>query len=246
MLRNAWATEVLLNAPRTLGDDLVTFANLWTPVPGYYAVFNSISALSHVVMAKPPHRHARLLSWAATTAASPRSPFPPPWTASVGGCPSAWIYNNLGPDPLNEKISNLVTPRVANAPSPLAMGLRTTRGNQITEHRAGWLKTLTTVAGKPRKVCRDPQAVVPLVTSGRACQCGRWNAGASRPSAHAADGLLLLHGRQRSPSCEYGAPSLMVPMWANARAFRLTGFDGRGKVPIGLVVDRPLRLPFSR
>src|SRR5687767_10144765 len=24
LLRNAWATEVLLNAPRTLGDDLVT------------------------------------------------------------------------------------------------------------------------------------------------------------------------------------------------------------------------------
>ena len=32
MLRNAWATEVLLNAPRTFGGDLVAFSNLWTPV----------------------------------------------------------------------------------------------------------------------------------------------------------------------------------------------------------------------
>lgn len=56
MLRNAWATEVLLNAPRTLGDDLVTFANLWTPVQAYYAVFNGITALSHVVTANPAPR----------------------------------------------------------------------------------------------------------------------------------------------------------------------------------------------
>jgi hypothetical protein len=150
MLRNAWATEVLLNAPRTLGDDLVTFANLWTPVQAYYAVFNGITALSHIVTANPPHGHVRLLSWAATAAASPNAPFVMPWTARVGGVPGAWAYHDLGSDPINEKISNLVVPGVANAPSLLAMGLRTTRGDQIEEHRPGWLKGLTTTAGKQR------------------------------------------------------------------------------------------------
>lgn len=150
LLRNAWATEVLLNAPRTLGDDLVTFANLWTPVQAYYAVFNGITALSHVVTANPPHGHVRLLSWAATAAGSPQSPFVTPWTARVGGAPGAWTYHDLGSGPINEKISNLVAPHVANAPSLLAMGLRTTRGSQIDEHRDGWLKGLTTAAGKQR------------------------------------------------------------------------------------------------
>lgn len=150
MLRNAWATEVLLNAPRTLGDDLVTFANLWTPVQAYYAVFNGITALSHVVTANPPHGHVRLLSWAATAAGSPNAPFVMPWTARVAGPPGAWAYHDLGSDPINEKISNLVAPRVANAPSLLAMGLRTTRTTQIEEHRPGWLKGLTTNAGKQR------------------------------------------------------------------------------------------------
>lgn len=149
-LRNGWATEVLLNAPRTLGDDLVTFANLWTPVQAYYAVFNGITALSHVVTTNPPHGHVRLLSWAATAAGSPQAPFVTPWTARVGGAPGSWTYHDLGPYPINEKISNLVAPSVSNAPSLLAMGLRTTRSTQIEEHRDGWLKGLTTTAGKPR------------------------------------------------------------------------------------------------
>jgi hypothetical protein len=150
LLRNAWATEVLLNAPRTLGDDLIAFANLWTPVQAYYAVFNGITALSHVVTANPPHGHIRLLSWAATAASSPNTPFVMPWTARVGGAPGAWVYNDLGPGPMNEKISNLVAPHVANAPSLLAMGLRTTRSEQIEERKDGWKKGLTTAAGKPR------------------------------------------------------------------------------------------------
>ena len=150
ILRNAWATEVLLNAPRTLGDDLVTFANLWTPVQAYYAVFNGITALSHVMTANPPHGHVRLLSWAATAAGGAQAPFVPPWTARVSGAPGAWTYQDLGPGPINEHISNLVAPHVANAPSLLAMGLRTTRKTQIEEHRESWKKGLTTVAGKPR------------------------------------------------------------------------------------------------
>lgn len=151
ILRNAWATEVLLNAPRTLGDDLVTFANLWTPVQACYAVFNGITALSHVMTANPPHGHVRLLSWAATAAGGAQAPFVPPWTAWVGGAPGAWTYQDLGPGPISEHISNLVAPHVANAPSLLAMGLRTTRGTQMEEHREGWLRSKPTAAGTPRK-----------------------------------------------------------------------------------------------
>jgi hypothetical protein len=152
LLRNAWATDVLLNAPRPLGgDDLVAFANLWAPVQAYYAVFNAITALAHVVTASPPHGHVRLLSFAAATASRADAPFVPPWTARVSGPPGAWIYHDLGPDPIDEKISNLAAPRVENAPSLLAMGLRTTRREQIDEHREGWKKGLLTAGGKQRE-----------------------------------------------------------------------------------------------
>jgi hypothetical protein len=104
-----------------------------------------------VVTANPPHGHVRLLSWAATAAGSPNAPFVMPWTARVDGAPGGWTYHDLGPGPINEKISNLVAPHVANAPSLLAMGLRTTRREQIEEHKEGWKKGLLTAAGKQRE-----------------------------------------------------------------------------------------------
>lgn len=141
ILRNAWATEVLLNAPRTLGgSDLVSFANLWAPVQAYYAVFSAFTALAHVLTQNPPQTHSRLLTWAATAAAGPLSPFVTPWTARVGGPPGAWTYDGFGPGPLDLKISNLKAVYAGNAPSLLAMALRTTRRDQIAEHREGWIR----------------------------------------------------------------------------------------------------------
>src|SRR5688572_33301140 len=59
VLRNGWATEVLLNSPRVLGGpDLVAFANLWAPVQAYYAVFNAFTAMAMVVAGSSPRSHA--------------------------------------------------------------------------------------------------------------------------------------------------------------------------------------------
>lgn len=140
ILRNGWATEVLLNAPRALGGgDLVSFANLWAPVQAYYAVFNSFTALAHVVTANPPETHAKLLNWAASAAASSATPFVVPWTARVSGPPNAWVYDDFGPDPLDLKMSNLTAPTLRTAPSLMALALRTTRGQQIEDRKDGWI-----------------------------------------------------------------------------------------------------------
>lgn len=153
VLRNGWATEVLLNSPRALGGgDLVSFANLWAPVQAYYAVFNAFTGLAHVVTANPPQTHARLLTWAATAAGNPNTPFVPPWTARVGGAEGAWAHTEFGPVPLDLKISNLTAPHANNAPSLLALALRTTRAEQIRDHREGWIKAQPpTKAGTRRK-----------------------------------------------------------------------------------------------
>lgn len=153
VLRNGWATEVLLNAPRALGGgDLVSFANLWAPVQAYYAVFNSFTGLAHATIANPPQTHAKLLTWAATAAAGPLTPFVVPWTARVGGAPGAWTHHDFGAAPLDLKISNLTAPHPTNAPSLLALALRTTRAEQIREIREGWIRAQPlTKAGTKRK-----------------------------------------------------------------------------------------------
>jgi len=140
ILRNGWATEVLLNAPRALGGGaLVSFANLWAPVQAYYAVFNSFTAMAHVLSPAPPATHIKLLNWAADAAGHASMPFVSPWTARVGGAPGAWSHHDFGPDPLNLRISNLTTARAGTAPSLLALGLRTTRAEQIEDRREGWI-----------------------------------------------------------------------------------------------------------
>ena len=153
ILRNGWATEVILNAPRALGgDDLLVFANLWAPVQAYYAVFNAFTAMAMTTTgSKPPKSHAALLTWAANEVAHPASPFVTPWTARVGGPPGAHTYDGFGGATLDHGISNLAAPNPAVAPSLLAMALRTTRRDQIAEHRDGWRKGLKTASGAPRK-----------------------------------------------------------------------------------------------
>jgi hypothetical protein len=153
MLRNGWATEVLLNSPRVLGgDELISFANLWAPVQAYYAIFEAFSALAMTVTrSKPPKTHAALLAWAATNIAYPGTPFVPPWTARVSGCPGAWTFEGFGGVMPNVKISNLAAPNAVNAPHLLGLALKTTREEQISDHRENWRHGLKTKAGKPRK-----------------------------------------------------------------------------------------------
>jgi hypothetical protein len=153
LLRNGWATEILLNGPRVLGgDDLVAFANLWAPVQAYYAVFEMLTALATTLSgSRPPKTHAALLTWAATQIDHPGSPFVTPWTARVAGPPGAYTFAGFGGATLDPGMSNLTAPRAGNAPSLLAIALRTTRRDQIDEHRAGWRKGLKTRRGAPRK-----------------------------------------------------------------------------------------------
>ena len=153
VLRNAWATEVLLNSPRLLGnDELIAFSNLWAPVQGYYAVFHAICALEMIQSGGVGlSNHHAVLEIASSRVASGGSPFVVPWTARVLGSEAAWRYEGFGLAPIDAAISNLSAPRIENAPSLLALALKTTRREQINERADGWRKGLTTVAGKPRK-----------------------------------------------------------------------------------------------
>lgn len=74
-----------------------------------------------------------------------------PWTARVGGPPGVHTFEGFGGATLDHRISNLSSPNAANAPSLLALALRTTRRDQIDEHRDGWRKGLKTASGAPRK-----------------------------------------------------------------------------------------------
>lgn len=153
VLRNAWATEVLLNSPRVLGnDELIGFSNLWAPVQAYYTVFHAIRVLEIVQSGGDgPTNHQAVLQIASSRVASPSSPFVTPWTARVLGSELGWRYEGFGGAVIDETISNLSSPNSISAPSLLAKALKTTRQEQIAEHREGWLKGLKTGSGSPRK-----------------------------------------------------------------------------------------------
>lgn len=152
LLRNAWATEVLLNAPRILGSrDLIGFANLWAPVQAYYAVFEALTALAMTVgSSSPPKSHQAMLQWAGSRLPEANSPFVEPWTARVLGSPVAYRYEGFAGVTI-EPISNLAAPRLENAPHLLAKALKTTRREQLDDKRESWLKACTTKAGTKRR-----------------------------------------------------------------------------------------------
>lgn len=152
LLRNAWATEVLLNAPRILGSrDLIGFANLWAPVQAYYAIFGALTALAMTAgSSSPPKTHQAMLQWAGSRLPEANSPFVEPWTARVLGSPAAYRYEGFGGVTI-EPISNLASPRLENAPHLLAKALKTTRRDQLEGKRESWLKDGTTKAGTKRK-----------------------------------------------------------------------------------------------
>ena len=160
ILRNAWATEVILNSPRVLGgDDLIAFANLWAPVQAYYAVFEALTAFAMTTSSSsPPKLHAALLKWAGSRVGHPMTPFVTPWTARVSGAPGAYVFEGFGsvtPDPT---ISNLMRPTIGSSPHLLALALKTTRDAQIRDHMPSWRKNLKTKAGKARQTL--PRAVM--------------------------------------------------------------------------------------
>ncbi len=152
LFRNAWATEVLLNAPRILGSrDLIGFANLWAPVQAYYAIFEALTALAMTVGgSSPPKTHQAMLQWAGSRLPEANSPFVEPWTARVLGSPAAYGYDGFAGVTI-EPISNLASPRLENAPHLLGKALKTTRRDQLDGKRESWLKDGTTKAGGKRK-----------------------------------------------------------------------------------------------
>ena len=141
------------------GDELIAFANLWAPVQAYYSVFEAFTAFAMTTSSSsPPRTHAALLNWASSNVGHPLTPFVTPWTARVSGAPGAYIFNGFGaviPDPT---ISNLARPTIGTSPHLLALGLKTTRDEQIADHHDRWMKGLKTKAGKPRQTL--PRAVM--------------------------------------------------------------------------------------
>ena len=152
-LRNAWGTEVLLNAPRVIGGaDLISFANHWAVVQAYYAVFDALNALLVVGHPNPPRTHTTLLRWAANEVGSPRSPFVAPWTWRSSGPLNAYTYDGFPPGfTPDTRASTIATVSDASAPHILAKALKTTRDRKVDERRADWLKGKKTKAGTKRK-----------------------------------------------------------------------------------------------
>jgi hypothetical protein len=151
-VRNAWATEVLLNSPRQVGgDELITFANHWAVVQAYYAVFEGLNAVALTVAGKAPATHAGMLHWAGSQLGTSGSPFPSPWTSRVSGPPSAYSFDGFPPGWTRSLVSGIAGVTSLGCLDHLALALKTTRDRQIEDKKRQWLKGMKTKAGAPRK-----------------------------------------------------------------------------------------------
>ena len=151
-LRNAWATEVLLNAPRQVGGaDLITFANHWAVVQAYYAVFEALNAVVLVGgSTNPPRNHAAMLRWAAHQLGTAASPFPAPWTCRVTG-PPGYGFEGFPTGWTRTQVSNIANVTVLDCFDRIVQTLKTTRDHQIEERRPNWISGLRTTTGAPRR-----------------------------------------------------------------------------------------------
>lgn len=151
-LLGAWSTELLMAESLRVSSPIgIRYANIWSPVQAYYAVFSAAlawlrcigdSAIAHKTVGN------------VLTSEFQRSGLNiQPWSTASGGCSilSKETYVNI-PDGLDYTVSNLRIPRDrVIAWGLVGKSLKTTRNDQLTDSFQGWLKGQKTANGKLRR-----------------------------------------------------------------------------------------------
>lgn len=164
LLFNAWSTELVLALPSTISAEFVKYANHWSPVQAYYAVYLALQAyFRSIPLAPPPRDHSGSLR---TISARIKggNVFPPFWNVCCEGEPRlvAANYINLPSGISVVQINPLTTPALNDFWSRYAMMLRTTRQKQFDKKLKEAAKQFKTKEGKPRKRFRPQQKAAVL------------------------------------------------------------------------------------
>lgn len=153
LLFNAWNSEIVLALPSSISPEFVKYANHWSPVQAYYAVYLAIQAFFRSVrLESPPNNHAKSLR-TISEYVTRQNLFPPYWNVCCSGAPTLAEVKHVNL-PANEKIemiSCLSSPRFEEFWSWYAMLLRTTRERQFKRKLADSGSRFKTKKGTRRK-----------------------------------------------------------------------------------------------
>ncbi|MEX2209987.1 MAG: hypothetical protein WD603_01495 [Patescibacteria group bacterium] len=154
LLQGAWSTELLMaESLETATNAAIRYANVWSPIQAYYAVFSAGRAYLKAAGSKATSHRSVLNDL--TGRLSRRDLALLPWNATANGCPQIdqVTYQNLGTT-AGLDISNLTVPRsTETAWGVFAKSLKTTRADQCEEDFSNWIRNEKpkTATGKRRK-----------------------------------------------------------------------------------------------
>ena len=132
LLFNAWNTELVLVLPATISPDFVKYANHWSPVQAYYAVYLALQAYFRSSLEQTPKDHAATMNCVAEQIRS-HNLFPPFWNVICEGAPTPQgaKYTDLPAGITIKQINPLTTPAANDFWDWYGMLLRTTRKRQF-------------------------------------------------------------------------------------------------------------------
>jgi hypothetical protein len=150
LLFNAWNTELVLALPASISAEFIKFANHWSPVQAYYALYLALQAYFRSIgMQAPPRDHAASLN----TISAQICVFPPFWNVCCSGEPTlkGAQYPNIPSGVVVKDISPLTTPAPQEFWDWYGMLLRTTRKRQFEKKLRDSGRQFKTKGGRPRK-----------------------------------------------------------------------------------------------
>jgi hypothetical protein len=148
LLRIAWQTEAAARLPNLLRDPLFQSVSVLTlPVHVYYALFNSLRALSIVSGARADHHEAIQRDFANNRVAK----LPLPWGLSLAGDPRSPESVTLTPQIVTPYAFSPVE-RSHEPEAYLWAALRMARTWRLAVERKQWLRDNKRATGKPYKV----------------------------------------------------------------------------------------------
>jgi len=153
LLFNAWNTELVLALPAAISPDFIKYANHWSPVQAYYAVYLSLQAYFRSCgLQAPPRDHTASLNTISARVCE-QNVFPPFWSVCCEGEPSLADaqYRHIPGGIVVKEINPLTTPTPEDVWDWYAMLLRTTRERQLRKRLKESGKQFPTKKGKPRK-----------------------------------------------------------------------------------------------
>jgi hypothetical protein len=154
LLRHSWFTELLLSETQK-STDLLIYANPWSMVQSYYAIYPGVRAYFAALNRPVRKTHHTTLSTICSDLTSYKDRFPQPWRTVLADDPAENSLKLInGPARLKLNLRNpLASPSGTNPWQFYGLLLRTTRSRQVKKSISDWKR-----ANQRKRIYRHERA----------------------------------------------------------------------------------------